>query len=105
MQAKDGFSRTVMVAPDGLAGEMLAWLEEGEGVIGYLYTAPAFRRQGVARYLLDLARSYFLDAGLQDSRMDVWQRLLPAMQAASAAGFRPAQVLKEYAAIDIDWEE
>ena len=105
MQAKDGFSRTVMVAPDGLAGEMLAWLEEGEGVIGYLYTAPAFRRQGVARYLLDLARSYFLDAGLQESRMDVWQRLLPAMQAASAAGFRPAQVLKEYAAIDIDWEE
>ena len=59
----------------------------------------------MARYLLDLARSYFLDAGLQDSRMDVWQRLLPAMQAASAAGFRPAQVLKEYAAIDIDWEE
>lgn len=105
MQAKEGFSRTVMVAPSGLAGEILVWAEDGEGVIGHLYTAPPFRRQGVARYLLDLARRYFLDAGLQTSRMDVWQRLLPACRAASAAGFRPVQNLKEYAAIDIDWEE
>ena len=74
-------------------------------MIGHLYTAPPFRRRGVARYLLDLARRYFLDAGLQTSRMDVWQRLLPACRAASAAGFRPVQNLKEYAAIDIDWEE
>ena len=89
MQAKEGFSRTVMVSPDGLAGEMLAWLEEGEGVIGYLYTAPTFRRQGVARYLLDLARSYFLDAGLQDSRMDVWQRLCPPCRPLPPLGSGP----------------
>ena len=105
LREKPGFSRTVMVAPEGLAGEMLAWAEDNDGVIGYLYTAPTFRRRGVADYLLDLARKYFLDAGILTSRMDVWERLYAAYGAASNAGFRPAEALKRYAAIDIDREE
>ncbi len=105
VRSKQGFSRTVMAAPDGLAGEMLAWVEDGVGIIGYIYTSPRFRRRGVADYLLDLARKYFLDAGIEVSRIDIWTRMRAAHAMASNAGFRVAETLKRYLTIDINRED
>jgi len=105
LREKDRFSRIVMVSPAGLAGEMLTWVEDGVGVIGYLYTAPDFRRRGVAACLLDLSRKYFMEAGIDSSRMDVWTQLYAAYCTASHAGFRPMETLKRYVTIEIDRED
>ena len=96
------FTRLLVVAPTGLAGEMAVWSEEGRGVIGIVQTTPAWQRRGVASYLMDLARWYFLDKGITEALFDVRTRLTGASRLAATSGFRPAQTLMRYPTIDVD---
>jgi GNAT superfamily N-acetyltransferase len=95
------FARLLVIAPTGLAGEMAVWSEGKTGVIGIVQTTPAWQRKGVASYLMDLARWYFLDRGLSDAYFDVRTRLTGATRLAATSGFRPAEMLTRYPAIDV----
>lgn len=95
------FARLLVVSPGGLAGEMVVWSEGGSGVIGIVQTTPSWQRKGVASYLMDLARWYFLDRGLSDAFFDVRTRLTGAARLAATSGFRPAETLMRYPSIDV----
>ena len=95
------FTRLLVVAPTGLAGEMAVWSEGKSGVVGIVQTTPAWQRKGVGSYLMDLARWYFLDRGLSEAYFDVRTRLTGATRLAATSGFRPAEMLMRYPAIDV----
>ncbi len=96
-----GFARLLVIAPGGLAGEMVVWSEEKQGVIGIVETTPAWQRKGVASYLMELARLYFLELGLGEAYFDVRTRLIGAARLAATSGFRPAEMLMRYPSIDV----
>jgi GNAT superfamily N-acetyltransferase len=95
------FARLLVISPAGLAGEMVVWSEEKRGVIGIVETTPAWQHKGVASYLMDLARLYFLDRGLGEAYFDVRTRLIGAARLAATSGFRPAEALMRYPSIDV----
>jgi len=95
------FARLLVIAPTGLAGEMAVWSEDGRGVIGIVQTVPAWQRKGVASYLMDLARWYFLDRGIAQAHFDVRTRLTAAARLAATSGFRPAEMLMRYPGIEV----
>lgn len=95
------FARLLVIAKDGLAGEMLTWSDGEAGVVGIVQTTPRWQRKGVASYLMELARVYWLDRGLQTAYFDAWERLTGAVRLAYTSGFRPAETLMRYPGIDI----
>jgi GNAT superfamily N-acetyltransferase len=95
------FARFLVIASNGLAGELIAWSEDGAGIAGIVQTTPAWQRRGVASYLMELARLYWLDRGLKEAYFDVWTRLTGAARLAATSGFRPAERLMRYPGIDI----
>lgn len=95
------FARLLVISPAGLAGEMIVWSEDRRGVVGIVQTTPAWQKKGVASYLMDLARLYFLDRGLSEAYFDVRTRLTGAARLAATSGFRPAEMLMRYPAIDV----
>lgn len=95
------FARLLVISPGGLAGEMVVWSEGGSGVIGIVQTTPSWQRRGVASYLMDLARWYFLDRGISQAYFDVRTRLIAATRLAATSGFRAAEMLMRYPSIDV----
>lgn len=95
------FRRLLLVAADGLAGELLVWEEDGMGVAGILHTTAHWRRKRVASYLMDVARQAWLRQGFTESVMDVWLRMAPALQLAAGSGYRQERVLMRYPGINL----
>ncbi len=95
------FARLIMISPSGLAGEMIVWEENRRGVVGIAITTPAWQRRGVASYLMELARLYFLDRGLSEAYFDVRTRMTGAQHLAATSGFRPAEMLMRYPGINV----
>lgn len=96
------FSRILLVSPDGLAGEVLIWSDGFSGVIGSIQTTPAWRRQGVATYLLELARIFFLEHGVYRSTFDIWLKLTPAGRLAYSLDYEPGKMIIRYPGIDVN---
>lgn len=97
------FQRLLLVSREGLCGEMLCWAEDRDtGVIGMVYTAPAWRRKGVAGYLMEAARQYFYQQRIPEITADVRLRMTPVMRLVSAAGYRQTGVLMRYPGMDMD---
>ena len=95
------FARLLVVAPTGLAGEMITWSDQGLGVVGIIQTTPAWQRKGVGSYLMELGRIYWLERGLREAYFDVWARLTGAVRLAATSGFRPDEMLMRYPGIDV----
>lgn len=102
LREKSDFSRILLVSEDGLAGEMLVWSDGFYGVIGALHTAPNWRRKGVASYLLELSRIFFLEHGVYRSTFDIWLRLNPAGKLAYSLDYEPGDMLLRYPGIDVN---
>lgn len=101
VKAMPNFARLLVVAGDGLAGELLTWSDGACGVVGIVQTTPRWQKKGVASYLMELARLYWLDKGLTHAYFDVWTRLTGAVRLAYTSGFRQAEMLTRYPGIDI----
>lgn len=100
LKQKPNFARLLAVAPGGLAGELITWSDGAAGVVGVVETPPAWQKKGVASYLMEQARMYWLSKGLSTAYFDVWTRLTGAMRLAATSGFRPAEVICRYPGID-----
>lgn len=100
--AKPLMKRLLVISRKGLAGELVCWAEEGEGCIGHVYTAPAWRRKGVALYLMEAARRYFYSCRLMESHVDVRLRMQAMMKVAASAGYRQSEVLTRLPGVDLD---
>lgn len=95
--------RFLLVSREGLCGELICWAEnQSTGVIGMAYTAPAWRRKGVAGYLMESARQYFYQCRVQEIVADVRMRMTPAVRLVSAAGYRQSEVLARYPGANLD---
>lgn len=123
LAARPGFRRLLLTARSGLAGEMICWAEPEmrTGVIGQVYTAPDWRRKGVASHLMEAARQYFdayrlpdeylpkvrfakdrpLDDKLLEAVLDVRLRMTTASHLAAAAGYRRDETLLRLPGIDL----
>ena len=94
--------RILVASRSGLVGELVCWAENGDGHIGYIYTAPAWRRKGVAVCLIEAARQYFYQCRLKESHIDVRLRQKPMMSVAATAGYRQSEVLMRLPGMDLD---
>jgi len=101
LKQRSNFARLLAVASDGLAGELVTWSDGGAAVVGVIQTPPHWQKKGVASYLMEQARNYWLDRGLDEAYFDVWTRLSGAMRLAATSGFRPSGMLTRYPGIDI----
>ena len=94
--------RMLLTTRDGLAGELLCWAEKGDGVIGVVYTAPAWRRKGVGLYLMEAARQYFYQMRLKESHVELRIRQKALMRMAASAGYRQSEVLMRLPGMNVD---
>lgn len=101
MAKKPFFARLLLASRDGLAGEAIVTGADGLGRIEHIYTAPAWRRKGVALYLMEAARHHFLRARLSEAVIDVRTRLPGLTELASSAGYRRTELVAYYPGIDL----
>ncbi len=90
------FARILMVSPSELCGELMVWSQGYTGVIGIIQVARAWRRKGVASYLIEDARKYFASIGLKNMVFDVWLSSPGSLPLAKKCGFHKGEMLKLY---------
>ncbi len=100
-RSKPGFKRILLVAPTGMAGEIIFWQDERAGVIGWLQTSKKWRRMGVARCLLELACSSLHEDGMEFATAEVQVRIPHVLRAMESAGFHQSALILRYPGIDI----
>ena len=101
LERLNGFARLLLAARNGLAGELLLYETGHTGVIVQVYTAPAWRRRGVALHLMESARQRFARDGMQEALVDVRQRMGRAMALCAAAGYRQGELVRRLPGIDL----
>jgi GNAT superfamily N-acetyltransferase len=90
------FARILMVSPEGLCGEAMVWSRGDTGVVGIIQTARAWRRQGVATYLMEDARKYFSSLKLKHMTFDAWVLAPGCVPLARKCGYRKGEMLTIY---------
>lgn len=96
------FTRILTVAPTGMAGEILLWVENSVGVIFFFDTSRRWRRMGVAKYMIAQACRYARELGAESICADVRALLVPAMRTVESCGFRQDELLVRQPGIDVD---
>ena len=84
------------------AAQFMLELANGCGVIGMVYTAPAWRRMGVASYLMESARHYFWQHRVMECRIEVRSRMTPMLRLAASIGYSREKILKRLPGTNID---
>ena len=102
VRAKPCFKRFLLSARNGLAGELLCWAESDCGIIGHVYTVPAWRQRGVASFLMEEARQHFYQYHVAESVIDVRWRMMAVSKLAATAGYRRSETLMCLPGIDLD---
>lgn len=101
-RSREGFSRILIVAPTGMAGEAVVWQEDGVGKIGWLFVSRKWRGHGVTGCLLNIACADFEKAGLKRAEAEVQARIPGMLHVMESAGFRQAELILRYPGIDIN---
>ena len=102
IEKKPMMKRMLLTTREGLAGELLCWAEQTGGIIGVVYTAPAWRRKGVALCLMEAARQYFYQMRLRESHIDLRLMQKPVVQLAASAGYRRSDTLMRLPGMNMD---
>lgn len=102
VQKKPMMKRLLLISREGLVGELVCWAEQGEGVIGVVYTAPAWRRKGVATYLMEAARQYFSQMRVPECHVDVRLQMAQVVRLAATAGYRQSDILLRLPGMNMD---
>lgn len=96
------FSRILIVAPTGMAGEIILWQENGHGYIGWLFVSRKWRKHGVSKCLLALACAEFKKQNLTLAESEVQVRIPGVLHMMESAGFHQAELLLRYPGIDMN---
>lgn len=101
--ARRGMRRMLLANRDGLVGEVVCWIDKnGQGVIEEVYTAPAWRRMGVATFLMEEVRRYFYKNGLNECRLNVRIKMTHMVRTAAALGYRQSNVIMRLPGSDLN---
>jgi len=57
------------------------------GYLGFMYVKPEFRGQGVITKIIDALKSWCLEKGITEIRLEVYEDNLPAIHAYQKSGF------------------
>ena len=101
-RSSKGFTRILIVAPTGMAGEAVIWQENGAGRIGWLFVSRKWRGHGVSGCLLDLACAEIEKRGLNRAEAEIQARIPGMLHVMERAGFRQAELILRYPGIDIN---
>lgn len=101
LAARRGFRRILTVAPTGMAGEVVVWMDGETGVIEFFDTARRWRNAGVAGCMLSLACGYLIENGAREAVADVRAKVPHARRTLEKAGFEPDTLLRRYPGLDI----
>lgn len=101
LNRRKGFGRILTVAPTGMAGEVVYWMDGENGVIGFVDTARRWRRMGVARYMLGLAARELYRLGARRVYADVRARMTVPLTALEHCGFERDALLIRQPGIDL----
>lgn len=101
MQEQPGFRRYLVIADEGLLGEVLVKLEGEAGQILFLHVNANCRRQGIGSYLMQLAIYSLAQRGAKRVDMDVRVRTPGVMRFLKRLGFEQDQLLMRY--LGLDW--
>lgn len=97
------FRRFLLATREGLAGELLCWAQtQKTGVIGLVYTTPAWRKRGVGGYLMEVARDYFYQSRIYEALYDTRWKMTDAVHLAAHAGYRRSETLMRLPGINVD---
>lgn len=96
------FSRILIVAPTGMAGETIIWQNNGRGCIGWLFVSRKWRKHGVSKCLLSLACAEFGKRGLNYAEAEVQARIPGVLRAMEGVGFHQAELILRYPGIDMN---
>ncbi len=97
----DNFKRLMLINGDGLAGELVCWTNGKSGIIARVYTNPDCRMQGVASYLMEMARLYFAHCSASVMIYDLRASMKPAAALAYSLGFLKTDVLENMLILNI----
>jgi len=100
-RSKEEFERILIVAPTGMAGECITWVEKNAGRIGWIYTSRKWRGLGVTHSLLDIACTCFKEIGLRRAEAEIQVRIPGMLHVLESSGFHQAELLQRYPGIDI----
>jgi len=95
------FQRLLVVNREGLAGEMILWVENRVGEIGYVFVAPECRKQGVGSYLFEMAREHLAGQNVKEAMVLIPKSMTELGRRASGAGYRQADPVRLYAGMNL----
>ncbi|MDO4357198.1 MAG: GNAT family N-acetyltransferase [Clostridia bacterium] len=101
MQEQPGFRRYLLIAEEGLLGEVLVMLDGEAGRILFLHVNVNYRRQGIGTYLMQLAIYSLAQRGAKRVEMDVRVRTPGVMRFLKGLNFEQDQLLMRY--LGMDW--
>ena len=90
-----GFTRILLVS-DKLCGEVLLWSVGLEGVVGVIQVPLSLRRKGFGTILMEQARQYFAEIGMEKITFDAWRRSPGCWELAKKSDFTPSRLIEEY---------
>jgi len=100
---KQGMRRLLLANREGLVGEAVCYIgEDGCGVIEEVYTVPAWRRRGVATFLMEEARRYFFENGLNRCRLNVRIKMTAMTRTAASLGYRRSNIILRLPGSNLD---
>ena len=100
-QAMPKFQRLLTVNRQGLAGELILWVENRVGEIGYIFVSPDCRGQGVGSYLFEMARDHLCAQDVKEAVALIPKSMTALSRRAAAAGYRSVEPVKLYAGINL----
>lgn len=101
MVEQPGFRRYLVIAEEGLLGEVLVSLKDETARILFLHVNASYRREGIGTYLMKLAIYSLAQRGARRVEMDVRVRIPGVMRFLNGLGFEQDQLLMRY--LGIDW--
>lgn len=97
-----GFSRILLVAPAGMAGEAIIWQNHDRGCIAHLFVSKKWRKHGVSKCLLQLACAEFKKRKLSYAQAEIQARIPAMLHIMEGAGFRQTELIMRYPGIDMN---
>ena len=99
---RSDFGRILIVAPTGMAGEVIIWRENGRGRIGWLFVSRKWRKLGVSGCLLNLACAELEKRGFDCAEAEIQVRIPGLLRVMEGAGFHQAELILRYPGMDIN---
>ena len=100
--AQKGFTRTILVARGGMAGEITAWIDGDVGRIGRFYVPSKWRRHGICSNMIEQVCADFRAKGIMQVECEIHARVPGVLHTLEKHGFKQVRLVTHYPGADIE---